>query len=85
LAKKERGAMGLKVFQINGGREALELECDGPEHSSDRRTAWLAAGSRTTSLVLPGAAGWTERCRDQASQWLCPACASRKRARKAAL
>lgn len=67
--------MGLKSFEM-GGREALEVACDGAAHRSDPRTAWFDCGSGFGNLALAIAAGWTER-RSPKLMWLCPQCASR--------
>jgi hypothetical protein len=77
--------MGLRFFQIEGEREALEIECDDPAHGDQVRTAWLDCGSRSNSLTLAIAAGWAERMSDRTTVWLCPSCVRRnakKRTRK---
>jgi hypothetical protein len=62
--------MGLKVFQIVGGREALEVECDDPAHGDEIRTAWFDCGPHSDNLTLAIAAGWGERRNNRTSVWL---------------
>jgi hypothetical protein len=66
--------MGLKVFQIVGGREALEVECDDPAHGDEIRRAWFDCGPHSDNLTLAIAAGWGERRNSGTSVWLCPSC-----------
>jgi hypothetical protein len=68
--------MGLKSFQTNVGREALELECDGRGHRDKVPTAWFDCGSHSDNLGLALAAGWTER-RNARGTWFCPQCTER--------
>src|SRR5438309_11751071 len=64
--------MGLKILQIGGEREALEVECNDPAHSDEIRTAWFDCGSHSDNQSLAIAAGWAQRRNHRTSVWLCP-------------
>ena len=68
--------MGVKIFGIGDGREAVELTCDSPSHVGEARAAWFDSGSDSGNLALAIAAGWMER-RNAKGAWLCPQCVER--------
>jgi hypothetical protein len=68
--------MGVKIFGIGAGREAVELTCDSPSHVGEARAAWFDSGSGPGNLALAIAAGWMER-RNAKGAWLCPQCVER--------
>jgi len=68
--------MGVKIFGIGDGREAVELTCDSPSHVGEARMAWFDSGSGSGNLALAIAAGWMER-RNLMGAWRCPQCVQR--------
>jgi hypothetical protein len=64
--------MGVKIFGIGDGREAVELTCESPSHAGEARAAWFDCGSGSGNLSLAIAAGWMER-RNAKGAWLCHA------------
>jgi hypothetical protein len=81
LTEKGWQVMGVKIFGIGDGREAVELTCDSPSHVGETRAAWFDSGSGSGNLALAIAVGWIER-RNAKGAWLCPQCVQRNAKRR---